>query len=165
MKTFKTRRFLIAIILILLFVDAVVLGFFIVRNKPAVSQKSRPQYTSVENVLREDVNFTADQLDRYQSIRTTEFEKLKPLFGAVRKSKDSLYSLLYHTQVPDSLIQIRGDEIAKNQKELDLRMFSYFRKIRELCTTEQLPQFDSSMKKVIMRMTSRRNRDHGHEKK
>ncbi len=74
-----------------------------------------------------------------------------------------MYDLLYTDPVSDSLINSGAETIGVKQKELDLQMFHHFERVRKLCTQEQLPKFDSALKKLIIRMTSRPGKsDHSH---
>ena len=113
----------------------------------------------IYTMLKEDVRFTSEQMARYEELRKKQHTELRPLFSEIRKSKDTFYSLLYKADLADSLKNTLADSIGVNQKNLDLHMFDYFRDVRNICTEEQLLRFDSSIKKVVMRMTGRRGRN------
>ncbi|MEO6681856.1 MAG: hypothetical protein ABIN48_03435 [Ginsengibacter sp.] len=157
MKITSTRKTLITVIFILLIIDVVVLIFFVLKNKPDENQ--HPQRNRKEGglytMLKNEANFSPEQIAQYQILKEEQFENVKPLFNKIRNSKSNFYSLLYVENVSDSAVNALSDSIAVNQKELDIKMLSYFQKVRMICTAEQKPAFDSSIKKVVMRMTGR----------
>lgn len=158
MKIATTKKSLLIVIFLLIIIDVVILFFFVSKNKPENSRQHDRKEGGLYTMLKDEANFSEEQIAQYQILREEQFKKVKPLFGEIRKSKDSFYSLLYLETIPDSTINALSDSIAMDQKALDLQMFNYFRQIRSLCTGEQLPQFDSSIKKVVMRMTGRQGR-------
>ena len=76
----------------------------------------------------------------------------RPLFDSLRISKEKFYALLEQSTVSDSIMHNYADKIAMSQKQLDLQMFNYFQQVRKLCTPQQLPQFDSLIKKTVIKM-------------
>jgi Spy/CpxP family protein refolding chaperone len=155
MKIASTRKSLLIVIFLLLIIDVVVLFFFVSKNKPEYNHQRDRKEGGLYTMLTKEANFTPEQMAKYQELREEQFKNIKPLFGKIRKSKDNFYSLLYLDNVPDSTVNALSDSIALNQKAVDIQMFTYFQKIRALCTAEQIPKFDSSIKNVVMRMTGR----------
>ena len=155
MKIASTRKSLLIVIFLLLIIDLVVLFFFVSKNKPDNGHQRDRKESGLFIMLSKDANFTPEQMAEYQELREEQFKNVKPLFSKIRKSKDNFYSLLYTENVSDSTVNALSDSIAANQKALDLQMFTYFQKVRLLCTPDQVPKFDSSIKKVVMRMTGR----------
>lgn len=154
METIKKYKVLVSIIIFLLVTNFALLIFFMASTTDNGRRRDHNE-KGIYNSLQEEVGFTKNQLDQYQLLRTQQRKNVKPLFDEVRKVKDNFYDLLYLENVPDSLINAGAASIAKTQKELDLQMFNYFRNIRNICTPGQKPWFDSSIKKVITRMTGR----------
>lgn len=156
MKIASSRKSLLIVIFLLLVIDLVVLFFFVSKNKPENNHQRDRKEGGLYTMLTKEANFTPEQIAKYQELREEQFINVKPLFGEIRKSKDNFYSLLYSEKVSDSAVNALSDSIAVNQKTLDLQMFTYFKNIRSLCTADQIPKFDSSIKKVVMRMTGRK---------
>lgn len=158
MKVASTKKSLIMIIFLLIIIDVVILFFFVSKNKPESNLQHENREGGLYSMLKEEADFSPEQIAQYQTLREEQFELVKPMFSKIRKSKDHFYSLIYTNNVPDSTLNSLSDSIASNQKVLDLQMFSYFRQIRSICTEEQLPKFDSSITKVLKRMTGRQGR-------
>lgn len=164
MKIASTRKSLLIVIFLLLLIDLVVLFFFVSKNKPNNDYQRDRRDGGLYTMLTKEADFTPEQMAKYQELRQEQFNNVKPLFSKIRKSKDNFYSLLYTDNVSDSTINAMSDSIAINQKDLDLQMFTYFQKVRLLCTADQVPKFDSSIKKVVMRMTGRQGPPGGRSK-
>ncbi|MEO6136597.1 MAG: hypothetical protein ABIP35_15690 [Ginsengibacter sp.] len=154
MKFLAKKHTLIFIIILLLITNFVLSALFIFKN-PHPDRKSadRENKGRMYMTLQKEVGFSEAQLKDYQELRKEQFQNLKPLFNNVRNSKETFYQFLYDQNVPDSLVNNAADSIGYNQKMLDLQMLSFFKKIRRTCTEEQLPKFDSTIKRSIQRIT------------
>lgn len=128
------------------------LVFFLVLYKPV--QRNSHQ-NGMSGTLQKEVGFSKQQLDAYQSLRKQQLDSVHLLFDNVRKAKMDFYNLMYTSQVSDSVVNNAADLIAQKQKALDLHMFNHFKMVRNICTPDQLQKFDTTIKKVIIRMTGR----------
>ncbi len=139
------------------------LVFFVFLNKTGSKSSVNEDQGRFSKYLQKDVGFTKEQLDRYQVLRKANLERVRPLFNDVRNAKFSLYDLLYTEAVSDSVINDRAGIIGAKQEQLDIQMFKHFERARKICTKEQLPKFDTAIKNLIIRMTSRPGKSsHGH---
>jgi Spy/CpxP family protein refolding chaperone len=152
MKSNKKYKALVIFIIFLVLIDIVLLIFFI--SNPSSSEKrirSRDQ-NGMATVLEKEVDFSKSQIDQYLQLRSQQRTQGKPLFDSLRKSKENFYALLEQSSVADSIRNNFADRIAATQKQLDLQMFNYFQEVRKICTPQQLPQFDSVIKKTVIKM-------------
>jgi periplasmic protein CpxP/Spy len=134
------------------------LVFFVLLSKPVKRQRNH-ETNGMYHSLQNDVRFSQDQLAKYQSLRKEQMQKVKPLFNEVRNAKKDFYGLLYSNNISDSVIYADADSIAQKQKTLDMQMFSYFKNIRNICTPDQVQNFDSTLKKEVTRMVGRPGKD------
>jgi hypothetical protein len=155
MSTTTKTRSLITIIIFLLITNIAMLIFFVLLSKPTQKKPRSRENSGMNTALQKEVGFSADQLGRYQALRKEQMKKVRPLFNEVRNAKNDFYDLVYADHVTDSMISNRADSIAEKQRILDMQMFMYFRNIRGICTGDQVPKFDSSIKRVIQRMVGR----------
>jgi periplasmic protein CpxP/Spy len=158
MDTTKKYKALVSIIIFLLITNFAMLLFFMVLSKPAEEKPRNHEQNGFYTLLQKEVGFSQSQLGQYQDLRTQQRKNVSPLFNEVKKAKEDFYELLYSDNVSDSLINADADSIAQAQRKLDMQMFRHFKMVRNICTPEQIQKFDSSMKKVIVRMTSRPGR-------
>ena len=99
------------------------------------------------------LKLAVQQMDEYQKLRATNMQSIKPLFNDIRSAKENFYNLLYVNNLTDSSVNKAADVIGEKQMVLDMHMFSHFKNVRNLCTPEELPKFDSLFKKVVEKMT------------
>ncbi len=163
MDTIKKYRSLISIIIFLLVTNFAMLIFFMLMSKPTDKRSRIHEENGIYNSLQKEVGFSNDQLNQYQNLRNQQRVNVKPLFNEIRKTKENFYALLNSDNVPDSIINADADSIATKQKRLDLQMFNHFKSVRNICTTEQLPKFDSAIKKLVVRMIGRPGKGRGGE--
>ena len=157
MKGLTKTKSLVFIIILLLLTNVALMVFFVLKEKPAKKQWT-PEQGAMYQALKNEVGFSGEQLKQYQELRMQHKENLKPHFNRVNGAKENFYNLLYLPFPSDSLLNAAADSIGSQQKLLDLEMFSSFQKIRNTCTPEQLPKFDSVIKKTVQRMTGRQGK-------
>lgn len=153
MTSSPKNKSLIWIIVFLLLTNLAMLTFFIFFNGP--SKKPRGKEDNIATFLQKDISFDSVQMKAYQNLKDGHMQKAKPMFENIRSAKDSFYNLLYTKDTTDSLVLQKAAMIGNNQKELDLSFFQHLKAVRNLCTQEQLPKFDTSFKKVIDKMIGR----------
>ncbi|MET0464225.1 MAG: hypothetical protein ABW007_13765 [Chitinophagaceae bacterium] len=148
---------LLIIIAVLLLTNIGVLGYFLWFKKPGKQQQesrwdSKGNSNGIYESLQKDVGFSADQLTQYKQMKDKQRETLRPMFDEMRRVKDSLFRLLKESTVPDSIAEKAADQIGRQQKLLDLQTYTYFRKVRTLCTPDQLPKYDSLIQNMFSKM-------------
>ena len=154
-NTDKKYKALVSIIVFLLVTNFAMLIFFLVIDKPADKRWKEHTENSFSGSLESEVGFSKAQIEQYQELKTLQRKNIKPLFDKVRKSKQDFYELLYLPNVSDSLLIADADSIAQTQRTLDMQMFQHFKRVRAICTHDQLQRFDSTLKKAVVRMTGR----------
>ncbi len=148
----KKYKALVAIIVFLVITDILLLIFFISHQSPTDKRLRSRDQNGLATMLSKEVNFDTSQMHEYMQLRSRQRTAGRPLFDSMRISKENFYALLEQSSVPDSIINNSANKIAVTQKQLDLQMFYYFQQVRKLCTPQQLPKFDSLIKKTIVKM-------------
>src|SRR5688572_11993715 len=151
MSTTRNRNLLI-IIGVLLLTNVGVLVYFLSekRTDKATMGDKGPQ--TVTEMLQQEVGFDDEQSAKYKELKDKQREKIRPMYSNMRKAKDSLFRLLTYPDTPDSLLNKAADVIAQQQKELDIETFNHFKRVRTLCTPDQLPQYDSLVLRMLRKM-------------
>jgi len=149
----KKIRSLIFIIAFLLLTNIAMLAFFIF-SKPCTNIPKPKDENLVGTFLRNEMKFDEQQMDAYQMTRKKDFEKARPAFQALSESKNNFYENIYNDDVPDSLVKKSASVIGKRQIFVDMQMLQHFKNVRNLCTPQQLPKFDSLFKNVIAKITA-----------
>lgn len=165
MDSTTKNKSLVSIIIFLLITNIAMLIFFVVLNNPAQKNVRTRDQNGMSGMLQREVGFSQDQLDKYQAIRKQDLGSIHNLFDGLRKSKMDFYSLIYSENIADSSIKNAADLVAQKQESVDLKMFAHFKMVRNICSPDQLQKFDSSIKKVFIRMTSRSGKNGRDQKK
>ena len=157
----KKYKALVGFIILLVLIDIILLIFFILYQSPSEKRTHSREQNGMATVLEKEVGFNKNQVDQYLQLRIQQRASGKPLFDSLRKAKENFYALLGQPSTVDTLINSYAEKIAITQKQLDLQMFNYFQEVRKLCTPQQIPQYDSVIKRTVMKMigSGRRHND------
>ncbi len=149
-KQNRSKVFLL-VIAILLVANIAMVTFFFMKKDGRRSEKRPDRKTMIAEFLKKEIGFTAVQLQQYDTLSTKHQEKVKKMFESSRASKDKQFKELAAGDFSDSVINIVAGQSAELQKTMELQMFNHLKNIRMLCTSEQLPKFDSLFVKILNR--------------
>jgi periplasmic protein CpxP/Spy len=170
MSTTTRNKNLIFIIAALLLTNIAVLVYFLWIKEPdhkPKENKSRGNNGMTE-ILQKEVGFNEQQVAQYKQLKDVQWETIKPMFDQMRKSKDSLWRMMSDSTASDSAISKAADVIAQRQKTLDLQTFAHFKRVRAICTPDQLAKYDTAVLRMFSRMgkpAKRNDTDKSKEKK
>lgn len=158
MATRSTNKILLLIIIVLLITNIMMLILFVLPSQ----KKKHHERTSNENgfaiTLKDSVGFSDEQVAEYLKLRSEERPQLKQYFSGMRSAKEKFYNTLLEP-VDDSSMLALADSIGSIQKQTDIHMLNYFNRIRQICTPEQLPAFDSTITRIVNKMIGRQGRN------
>jgi hypothetical protein len=148
--------------MVLLFSNLALVGYLVFGKQSGRKPSQRqPRGEVFSNYVIKEVNFSEEQAVTFKQMMTEHIDRMRPIMMEVRKAKDSMFGYMRQSGAPsDSVLQKLADNIAQKQKMQELQSFSHFRQVRELCTEEQKPRFDSVIRKMINRSFGR-GPDHG----
>jgi len=147
MSTSRNRSLLI-IIAVLFLTNVAVLVYFLELKKT-----ERPlAWNGVAEMLQKEVGFNEEQTSKYKEMKEKQRGKIRPMYDEMRKAKDSLFRLLSYPETTDSALNKMADVIAQKQKSIDLETFNHFKKVRVLCTPDQLPRYDTMVLQMFRKM-------------
>jgi len=158
MTYIKNNKVLVFIIGVLLLSNIAMLYFYLTKkncedNRPP----DKPRGEFMVEKLKNEVGFTDSQIAQYRELRAKHKEGMKPMFDDIFNAKDSLYKLLVLPQAPsDAVVKHYLEEIGNKQEIIDQRIFNHFLSLKQLCTPEQVPKYDSTIQKVIKGMINPR---------
>ncbi|HYM95595.1 MAG TPA: periplasmic heavy metal sensor [Chitinophagaceae bacterium] len=151
--TSPKNKMLILIVAVLLLSNLVLLGFmFFGKGK---QKRNSERGKSFSEYFEKQLGFTPEQSAKFQQLRNQHFEKIRPFLREVRQAKDSLFSIMRQPEVPDSVLEKAAENLAQKEKAQEIQSFRHFRQVRELCTDEQKPKFDSLISKLINKTFAR----------
>ena len=152
MASVPRNKIYVLLIGILLLSNLALVAFF-VANKPEKKEVKRERPGGyMKEALKNEVGFDEQQMAKFEDMASKHKQQMRPLFEDISKTKESFYKLLTQPGTPDSILNISAREIGDKQRLLDLKIFTHFQNIRELCTPEQRPKFDTLVQRVVHRM-------------
>lgn len=148
------NRNLLIIIGVLLLTNIAVLVYFLGPKKENKSAHDNPKNNKgfVAEMLQKEVGFTEEQTAEYKQLKEKQRKIVRPMYDDMRNAKDSLFRLLSYPGTSDSVLNTMAETIAQRQKALDLQTFNYFKRLRTLCTPEQLPKYDSMILPLLRKI-------------
>lgn len=157
MERLAKNKLLILLVGILLLANIIMLSFWLFKPKSQNHNNSGNKNSKgmVSGFLKKELNFNDDQLKRFDTLRSAHFERIKPFYRELNNSKEVLFSRAYVTS-DSSAIDSLANEIGKRQAEIDKNFLNHFRQIRELCTEDQKPAFDSLFPGLVKKMIHRK---------
>jgi periplasmic protein CpxP/Spy len=150
MSTQTKSKLYLLVIGILLITNIAMLLFFL--NKKEDIKKgnrgSNDRSAMMKEFLKNDIGFTPQQIQLYDTLSKQNKEKMKADFDAMKAGKEQQFKQLGSKGFTDSAINAIAGQAADNQKLIEAKMMNYFATVRKLCTAEQLPKFDSLFYKM-----------------
>ena len=166
MSYLRNHKLLLLIISVLLIANIGLLYFFVF-NKPGRPHRptDKEMHDQAVKKVKNEVGLNDEQAILYDSLRTTQFKNMKPLFQDLTKSKEEFFSLIYQQGVSDSVVNSYASRIGEKQIALDISTFHYFQSIKALCNEEQKPKMDSFIKQIVKRIINNGPRRPASDKK
>ncbi len=148
-------KWLILIIIVLLLANFAEIFFFTSKanQEKAVHDINARSYMT--DFLRNDIGFTSQQMQRYDSLSGSHQDRIKDMMTAVRSTKEDLLKQISKSGFNDSTVDSISGAIADLRRPVELQLLKDLQDVRSLCTPEQRPKFDSLLYKVF----ERKNRD------
>jgi periplasmic protein CpxP/Spy len=142
---------LILLIVVLLITNLGMLWHFTHESKEEVKQVSRTE--RMADMMKKELGFNDVQAQEYIHLRLMRDSIMKPLNDSMRAARMELLELVRQSNVPDSMVLLAAQKIARAQVPLEVEFFRHFKRIQAVCKPEQLPQFDSMLVRMVRRNT------------
>lgn len=147
----KKNKMFLVIIAILLISNFVLLGFFL-QKKELDSPSKRPDRKAyIAKILQKEIGFNQQQLLQYDTLSEKQQNAMKGFFDNIRTKKKQQFQQLIAGNFSDTSINRLADESAASQKQMEMQMFNHIKMVRQICTPDQLPRFDTSFIKIFNR--------------
>jgi len=153
MNNISKNRVLIIIVVLLLLTNIFLIAYYSFFNK-----KRSPNPRGKDGfvlALKKEVGFNENQLNEFSLLKETYWTTARKKMDDIARIKGELFKLTKQTVVQDSVVEKYADSIAMLQKQVEIESFRHFQKSRTICTPNQLPAYDSLMKKVFSRFGKR----------
>jgi Spy/CpxP family protein refolding chaperone len=158
MKT-PLNKWLVLFAIALLIINGVLVYFLWKDKKPRGKERGNRGDWMVN-----ELKFDEKQKAEHKKLKEAHFNQLKPLFDSINTARSRLYDLLKEPVTNDSLVNYYANMIGEKHKEMSLKTFDHFKKVRALCNPEQQKKLDEFVQKIVQNM-GRRGKSPGPEKK
>ena len=169
MTYIKNNKVLVFVIAVLLLSNIAMLYFYLTDcgDKKKKPDNNGGMRAYMIKTLKDSVGFNDQQIASYEQITDKHKATMKPLFEDITNTKDSLYKLLLVDKPSDSLVNHYLLMIGERQKNIDQRIFNHFSSLKEICTADQRPKYDSLIQHVIKGMIGfpRKSKDNKDQRK
>ena len=155
----KSKLRIISIALVLLVLLNGVTLFMLVRQNSGNGNEQNPRHERPEDYLVRAAGFDADQEKLYREMAASHKSFLDSMQPHCLGSRADFFSLMA-TDEPDSVWQTAQLKMEDCRHLVDARTFAHFRKVKELCRAEQLPDFEEAVKELSRRPPPKPSGEH-----
>jgi protein CpxP len=160
-NTQNKSKVLLTIIGMLLVANVALVSFFLLKKEGTRHDKRNDRQAMIADFLKKEIGFSTAQLQQYDTLSSKHRENIKGMFDSLKSSKDKQFRQLTTGNFSDSVMNSVAELSAASQKQMELQMFNHLKRVRMICTPEQLPKFDSLFVKVLNKRggDGRKNKD------
>jgi periplasmic protein CpxP/Spy len=142
-------KVLIIIIGILLIANIIMLAFFMLNKHTDNKQTRRDKKMYVNDYLKKEIGFNEAQMAKYDSLGKQHHEKIRSAFNKLSAERKTILAELATADFSDSAINNAANHMHDQQRTLELNMLMHIKDIRNICTGEQRPRFDTGFYKIF----------------
>lgn len=142
MDIFSRNRFLIRIIIVLLFLNIISTGYLWIQRmeKPDDRQPKKERENSLR-VLKDKLHLTREQESALISLRNDFAQKEESITQMIRSQRDSMNVLMFRADNDTSQLKRMARKVADNEYQLEQLRIDQAQKLKSICTAEQLMEF------------------------
>ena len=145
-----SNKIFIIVIALLLIANIVTLTLLLGNKKNGYDDRRN----SMRNYLKNEIGFSAAQLNFFDSVKTRQRAEVKPMFDEMRTGKQLNLKSIGVENFSDSSIANASEYAATQQKMMEMTMLNHLKEIRNLCDPQQRTIFDTGFYKVMSRPNS-----------
>ena len=157
----NNNKLLLLIIAVLVIANISMLVYFLQKSAPPVQAQRQDRKAYIADFLKKEIGFSTQQLAAYDTLSTRHRQRIGILFEKLRGNRGDQFNQMVGGHFTDSTINTIARESAATQEELELIMLKHLRNIRLLCTPDQVPKFDTSFAKALIKRSESRRKQTG----
>jgi Spy/CpxP family protein refolding chaperone len=149
MDIFTRNRFLLRIIIILIFLNLISTGYLLWNKKDGPNP--RPPRREKENstqILKEKLHLSKDQEVAIFQLREEFGRREEVLTELIRSQRDSMNVVMFHTDTDTASLKRIARRVAENEYQMELFRIEQAQKFKNVCTEEQLKEFQHLMSNI-----------------
>jgi hypothetical protein len=142
MDIFTRNKFLVRIILILIFLNLFTTGYLLWQKKGGREdrQQKRGNEKSVQ-FLRGKLHLTREQETAILKLREDFASKEQSIAQLIRSQRDSMNVVMFHSETDSVRLKKIARRVAENEYQMELLRIDQAQQMKNICTDEQLKEF------------------------
>ncbi len=149
MDFFTKNKLLFWCVIILAILNIATLGSFWFtapgqgRNRPAEKAPDGGK------LMKERLDLTDEQAERFERIRTEHFARTRPLQDAMHRIRLDLLHEIFQPQPDEAVIQKLQTELQNKHGQFETNLFAHFRELKNACKPEQIKELKIMLRELI----------------
>ncbi len=132
------------VILVIVFLLLANIGMAVLMFAGRGREKAGSRKNQMESYLKDELNFSPQQLSSYDSLHDQYEKSLESQMEAMRSSRKERFRILTEADFSDSAISEASRMMATRQQENEAGMLRHLRNIRNIGNAQQREIFDST---------------------
>jgi periplasmic protein CpxP/Spy len=146
------NKILVVLIVLLLLANMAWLFLYIKKDKQPRREGRR---MFLQSQLEKEAGFSKEQIAQFETLRERQRTQMQPLLDSMEKLRGQVFDIAIKTNNDSSVIRSIS-QVAAIQQKIDLQRLENMREAKRICTPQQIPKFDSLMKRMMMFSGGRR---------
>jgi protein CpxP len=152
MKLLQNTKFTGPAILLLLILNSTLLVLLLVKHPEPKSSSPPMEHGGPRDFLVHELNMDTAQQRKYDTLIKFHRAAMNKIQDDIRTNRDSLVSQLNNANFDTLKINSFAAKIGNDQSQIEKVTFHHFRRVREICTPQQQPKFDSVIREALRMM-------------
>jgi periplasmic protein CpxP/Spy len=152
MDYFSKNKISVWIIAVLVLLNCFTLATIWLRQIPfpfiPAGEDPRPRRHGL-NVLKEELNLSAEQISEFNLIRQRHFDKMRPLQNEIFSLRRELLDEIYKNEPDTQKVRLLAVRIGEKESERERFVFEHFMQMKSVCTPEQRDKYDRLLRELI----------------
>lgn len=152
MDIFSKQKLLRQGIIFLVLLNLTIISFFVWKehksnHQPLLFPKNEG-YRDVSNVLKSELELSANQVKQFDAIRNAYFNKEVKLKQIIKDDKDAMNVEMFNRNTDELKIMFLARRIASNEYQMELLRFKQSKELKTICTPQQQEKFENLVKEI-----------------
>ncbi len=143
MDIFTRNKFLLRIILVLIFLNLFSIGYlWWQKSEGPEDRQPRKGKDNPKQILREKLHLTREQETAIVQLRADYAGKEEAINQVIKSERDSMNQMMFHTDADTASLKRIARRVAENEFLVELYRIEQAQHLKEICTPEQLKEFE-----------------------
>ena len=143
MDIFTRNKFLLRIILVLIFLNLFSIGYlWWQKSEGPEDRQPRKGKDNPKQILKEKLHLRREQETAIVQLRADFSGKEEAINQVIKSQRDSMNRMMFHTDVDTASLKKIARRVAENEYLMELYRIDQAQKLKGICTPEQIKEFE-----------------------